>query len=78
PLLLITGELNAALTKAFPELLKEVRGLVGERRVTIVFDRGGWSPKLFRTIIKEGFDILTYRKAKGRRIDERRFVRRRT
>jgi hypothetical protein len=45
--------------------------------VTIVFDRGGWSPKLFQRMIKEGFDILTYRKGKGRRIHERRFVRRR-
>jgi hypothetical protein len=40
------------LTKALPRLLREVRDLVGERRVTIVFDRGGWSPKLFDTMIK--------------------------
>jgi len=77
PLLVITGEVNAALTKAFPRLLGEVRGAVGERRVTIVFDRGGWSPKLFHRMIEDGFDILTYRKGKGRRIHERRFVRRR-
>ena len=77
PLLVITGEVNAALTKAFPRLLAEVRGAVGERRVTIVFDRGGWSPKLFHRMIEDGFDILTYRKGKGRRIHERRFVRRR-
>ena len=77
PLLVITGEVNAALTKAFPHLLREVRGVVGERRVTIVFDRGGWSPKLFRTMLADGFDILTYRKGKCRRVHERRFVRRR-
>ena len=77
PLLVITGEVNAALTKAFPHLLQQVRGVVGERRVTIVFDRGGWSPKLFHKMIQDGFDILTYRKGKGRRIHERRFVRRR-
>lgn len=77
PLLLITGDVNAALTKAFPTLLREVRGVIGERRATIVFDRGGWSPTLFRTMIQEGFDILTYRKGKGRLINERRFVRRR-
>lgn len=77
PLLVITGEVDAALTKAFPRLLREVRGVVGERRVTIVFDRGGWSPKLFRTMIEDGFDILTYRKGKSRRINERRFRRRR-
>lgn len=77
PLLLITGDINAALTTAFPHLLREVRGILGERRATIVFDRGGWSPKLFQTVIQDGFDILTYRKGKGRLINERRFVRRR-
>jgi len=77
PLLVITGEVNAALTKAFPRLLREVRSAVGVRRVTIVFDRGGWSPKLFHRMIQEGFDVLTYRKGKGRRIHERRFVHRR-
>ncbi|HSS66629.1 MAG TPA: helix-turn-helix domain-containing protein, partial [Gammaproteobacteria bacterium] len=77
PLLVITGEVENALTKAFPRLLREVRALVGERRVTIVFDRGGWSPKLFGTMIADGFDILTYRKGKRRQIKEARFARRR-
>ena len=77
PLLVITGEVDAALTKAMPRLLREVREVVGERRVTIVFDRGGWSPKLFAAMIKDGFDVLTYRKGRCRRINERRFVRRR-
>jgi transposase len=77
PLFVITGEVNAALTKAMPRLLREVRDVIGERRVTIVFDRGGWSPKLFATIIKDGFDVLTYRAGRCRRIHERRFVRRR-
>jgi len=77
PLLVITGEVDAALTKALPRLLREVRDVVGERRITIVFDRGGWSPKLFATMIKDGFDVLTYRKGRCRHINERRFVRRR-
>jgi hypothetical protein len=77
PLFVITGEVNAALTRAFPRVLREVRRVVGERRVTIVFDRGGWSPKLFQRMIEDGFDILTYRKGKGRAIHPRRFVRRR-
>jgi transposase len=74
PLLVITGEVDAALTKALPRLLREVRDLVGERRVTIVFDRGGWSPKLFDTMINDGFDLLTYRKGRCRHINERRFI----
>ena len=77
PLLVITGEVNAALTRALPRLLREVRDVVGERRVTLVFDRGGWSPKLFGRLIKDGFDVLTYRVGRCRRIHERRFLRRR-
>jgi transposase len=77
PLFVITGDVDAALAKAFPRLLGEMRDLVGERRVTIVFDRGGWSPKLFDTMIKAGFDVLTYRKGRSRRINEQRFIKRR-
>jgi len=77
PLLLITADVNACLTKAFPNLLRQVRGAIGERKVTIVFDRGGWSPKLFRSMVQEGFHILTYRKWKGRLLNRQRFVRRR-
>jgi hypothetical protein len=44
--LVMTAEVDAALTKALPGLLREV---VGERRVAIVFDGGSWSPKLFAT-----------------------------
>jgi DNA-binding CsgD family transcriptional regulator len=74
PLFVVTAEANASMTKMLPELLVEVRKLVGKRRVTIVFDRGGWSPKLFQKIVAAGFDILTYRKGKTRRISEKRFV----
>ena len=74
PLFVVTAEANASLTKMLPELLDEIRQVVGKRRVTIVFDRGGWSPKLFQKIIAAGFDILTYRKGKSRRINDKRFT----
>jgi transposase len=67
PLFVVTTEANAGLVKMLPDLCKEIRGLVGDRRVTIVFDRGGWSPKLFQKLIADGFDILTYRKGRSRR-----------
>jgi hypothetical protein len=44
------------------EVLPEVRRLVGERRVTLCFDREGWSPKFFRECHGVGFDVLTYRR----------------
>jgi transposase len=75
PLFVVTAEANAAMTRMLIPILAEVRNLIGRRRrVTIVFDRGGWSPKLFQKLLAMGFDILTYRKGRVRRIAEKRFV----
>ncbi|MDP3769214.1 MAG: hypothetical protein Q8S13_14475, partial [Dehalococcoidia bacterium] len=73
PLFVVTAEANAGMTRMLPPLLAEIRDLVGKRRVTVVFDRGGWSPKLFQAIIASGFDILTYRKGRSRRVPRARF-----
>ena len=73
PLFVVTAEANAGMTKMLPRLLDDIRGLVGSRRVTVVFDRGGYSPKLFRTLIHNGFDLLTYRKGPSRRVARSRF-----
>jgi prepilin-type processing-associated H-X9-DG protein len=74
PLFVVTAQANASMVKMLPVVLKEVRALLGpERRVTIVFDRGGWSPQLFAKLLAENFDIMTYRKGRVRRIAEKRF-----
>ena len=65
PLLVVTSELNEGLTQVLEPILAQVRPLVGDRRVTVIFDRGGYSPKLFSRLIKSGFDIITYRKGKS-------------
>lgn len=76
PLFVVTAELNAGLVKMLPVLLAGIRRLLGKRRrVTVVFDRGGWSPKLFARIIKARFDILTYRKGHWTKVPPGRFVR---
>lgn len=64
PLFFVTAEANEGLLSMLDEtLLPEVRQLVGPgRRVTICFDREGWSPRLFAKWRDEGFDVLTYRK----------------
>jgi hypothetical protein len=56
-----------------PLILKEVRALIGDRRITIVFDRGGWSPKLFAALVRDNWDILTYRKGKTKRVSLKSF-----
>jgi len=74
PLFVVTAEANTGMVKMLPVILREIRDLVGKRRVTVVFDRGGWSPKLFGEMIESGFDILTYRKGKWRRIARSQFA----
>lgn len=64
PLFFVTAPANDGLLSMLDgEILPEVRKLVGpERRVTLVLDREGWSPKRFRRWHEDGFDVLTYRK----------------
>jgi len=75
PLLVVTGEVSGSLTAQLLPILEQVRPLLLEgQRATVVFDRGGWSPKLFRKILDAGFDILTYRKGKCPRYPEKDFT----
>jgi len=64
PLLVVTSEMNEALTQVLEPILTEVKQLVGDRRPVVIFDRGGFSPKLFVRLNKLGFDVMTYRKGK--------------
>jgi transposase-like protein len=55
---------TASLVAELKKVTAAIRGLVGdEARPTICFDRGGWSPKLFKELELAGFHLLTYRKA---------------
>jgi transposase len=63
PLFVVSAAANDNLLAMLrQEILPQVRELVGERRVTIAFDREGWSPKFFQEVFAQGFDVLTYRK----------------
>jgi hypothetical protein len=77
-LFVITAEANAGLVKMLPGILQQVRRLLGKRRVTVVFDRGGYSSKLFQQILAANFDLLTYRKGRFPRIPQKCFRERRT
>jgi hypothetical protein len=71
----VTSQMNAKLTQVLEPILVDVRRLVGDdRRMTVVFDRGGYSPKLFARLIGMGFDVLTYRKGKVARLPASRFA----
>lgn len=63
PLFFVTGEANERLIATMKgSILPEVRRLAGDRRVTMVFDREGWSPKWFADLYKADFDVLSYRR----------------
>jgi len=67
PLFVITAPATEGLlTMMEQHLLPEIRNLVADpvRRLTVVFDREGWSPDAFLRFADLGFDVLTYRKGK--------------
>jgi transposase len=74
PLLVITSEMNEGLTQVLEPILREVKELVGDRRPTVIFDRGGYSPKLFARLVALGFDVMTYRKGKTKPWPKAHFV----
>jgi hypothetical protein len=75
PLFVVTAEANAGMVKMLPVVLAQVRALIGKRRVTVVFDRGGFSPRLFVWLIEQNFDVLTYRKGRCPRVPRKSFRR---
>ena len=63
PVFMVVAEPSDSLAGELRRLLPDLRGIVGQgRRVTVCFDRGGWSPALFADITAAGFDVLTWRK----------------
>jgi hypothetical protein len=63
PVFMVVAEPSDSLAGELRRLLPALRQIVGgERRVTVCFDRGGWSPALFADITAAGFDVLTWRK----------------
>jgi hypothetical protein len=78
PLLVVTSEMNAKLTQVLEPILQDVQRLVPEgQQITVIFDRGGFSIKLFRRLIQAGFHVMTYRKGKSRKLPATAFAKQR-
>ena len=56
------------------QIIPEMQALAGEKRVTLIFDREGWSPKYFARWHAKGVDVITYRKGKYEPWPEDRFI----
>ena len=60
PVLVVMAEPAASLAGELRRLLPTLREAVGDdRRVLVGFDRGGWSPGLFKYMAEHGFDVLS-------------------
>ena len=71
PIFVVMAKPGASLAAELRDLLPELRTAVGdERRVLVGFDRGGWSPALFKHMDAAGFDVLTWRKGATEDITE--------
>jgi transposase len=75
PLLVVTSAMNAGLTQMLEPIVTEAKALVpAGQRLTVLFDRGGWSVRLFARLQARGVDIITYRKGKRRPVPRSRFT----
>jgi len=75
PIFVVPNPMNASLTKTLLPALEKAREWVGpERQLTVVFDRGGWSTKLFYRMIRAGFHVITYRRGHDPKIAPREFT----
>jgi transposase len=73
PLFVVTAPANPHLTEVLPSVLGQARDTVGDRELTALFDRGGWSPKLFRQLRDARYHLMTYRVGKFRAYPRARF-----
>jgi len=63
PLFVVTAPANDDMIAMLRgKILPEVRSLAGPRRVTLVFDREGYSPKFFQELHGQNFAMITYRR----------------
>jgi transposase-like protein len=75
PVLVVMADPGASLAGELRRLLPDLRAAVGDdRRVLVGFDRGGWSPRLFKDMAAAGFDVLTWRKGAATDIDDNLFA----
>ncbi len=62
PLLVVTDEVRGNLAKSLPAVIAAVRQVVGDRRFTVIFDRGGFDGQLFTWLVAQNLDFITYQR----------------
>ncbi len=62
PLLYLNEQLSAHLARAMPDIVAAIRQVLGNRKFTLVFDRGGFDHKLFMWLDAERIGFITYQR----------------
>jgi transposase len=62
PVLFLTEEISTNLAKAMPRIVEAIREVLGERRFTVIFDRGGYDGKLFAWLTEQKISFITYQR----------------
>jgi hypothetical protein len=75
PLLVVTEEVRGNLAKSLPQVITAVRKVVGSQRFTVIFDRGGYDGQLFKWLVEQGLDFITYQRGEVH-LDDDQFARR--
>jgi transposase len=75
PLLVVAEDVRGNLAKSLPSVIAAVRKVVGDRRFTVIFDRGGYDGQLFTWLVEQGLDFITYQRGEVH-LDDDLFTRR--
>jgi prepilin-type processing-associated H-X9-DG protein len=75
PLLVVTEEVRGNLAKSMPGVITAVRRVVGNQRFTVIFDRGGYDGQLFKWLVEQGLDFITYQRGEVH-LEDHQFARR--
>ena len=75
PLLVVTEDVRGNLAKSLPRVITAVRKVVGDQHFTVIFDRGGFDGQLFKWLVEQGLDFITYQRGEVH-LDEDLFARR--
>jgi transposase len=75
PLLVVTEEVRGNLAKSLPRVIGAIRQVVGNQRFTVIFDRGGYDGQLFKWLVEQGLDFITYQRGEVH-LDDDLFARR--
>ena len=66
PLLVVTGAARKSMVTLIPQQIAQLRNLGEKRPITVVFDREGWSPKMFAKLdAMADVYFVSYRKAQA-------------